>query len=395
MTLPHIATRILGTPLLIHGAKLDVILSAIGQRIGLDVSALPQPQAAVRTTSAPQQTPGIAVIPIYGSLLKRAMPVEAASGLLAYDDIAAMLDIALADPAVSAIVLDIDSPGGEVGGCFELAARIRQMAAVKPIWAVANDSAFSAAYALACACERVFVTQTGGVGSVGVIAVHVDQSAADAQAGMHYTPIYAGARKNDYSPHAPLDDMARAALQAEVDRLYDIFVGHVAAMRGLSAQAVRATQAALFFGPQAVAAGLADAVAELPQVLQQLTGFLSSQGRLRGAAQARALAHRASSLELAMQQDEQPDPIAEAVAAERQRAVAIFDLCALAGTPDLAAGLIAGGKSLSDVSAALLAVKAGRQAPEIASHVDPDQAATVQPQSRAVLDAVRKLFPKE
>lgn len=395
MTLPHLATRILGTPLLIHGAKLDVILSAIGQRIGLDVSALPAPQAAARPTLAPQQTPGIAVIPIYGSLLKRAMPVDAASGLLAYGDIEAMLDAALADPAIHAIVLDIDSPGGEVGGCFELATRIRQMTAVKPIWAVANDSAFSAAYALACACDRVFVTQTGGVGSVGVIAMHVDQSGADAQAGLRYTPVFAGAHKADYSPHAALSDPARDALQAEVDRLYSLFVGHVAQMRSLSADAVRATEAGLFFGPDAMAAGLADAVADLPQVLQQLTEFLSSQGRLRGAARARALAHRASSLEHPIMQDEQPDPIAEALAAERQRAVAIFELCALAGTPDLAAGFIAGGTPLAAVSADLLAVKASRQAPEIASHIDPDQTATVQPPSRAVIDAVRKLFTKE
>lgn len=392
MTLPHIATRILGTPLLIHGAKLDVILSAIGQRIGLDVSALPAPQAAVRSNPAPQQTPGIAVIPIYGSLLKRAMPVEAASGLLAYGDIESMLDAAIADPAVSAILLDIDSPGGEVGGCFELAARIRQMSAIKPIWAVANDSAFSAAYALAASCNRVFVTQTGGAGSIGVIAVHVDQSGADAQAGLRYTPIYAGEHKADYSPHAPLSDPARAALQAEVDRLYGLFVEHVAAMRALSAEAVRSTQAALFFGPDAVSAGLADAVGDLPQALQQLSDFVSSQGRLRGAAQARALAHRTTK-EQSM--NDQPDLVTEAVAAERKRAAAIFELCTLAGMPDLAAGFISGGTPLDAISAELLAAKASRQSPEIASHVDQDKTAFAQTQSNAVLDAVRKLFSKE
>jgi ClpP class serine protease len=77
-------------------------------------------------------------------------------------------------------------------------------------------------------------------------------------------PITAGRHKNDFSPHEPLTDTAKGELQAEVDRLYDIFVGHVAAMRGLPEMAVRATEAALYFGPNAMAAGLADAVAFRP-----------------------------------------------------------------------------------------------------------------------------------
>lgn len=396
MTLSYLAARVLGTPLLIHRAKLDVLLAVLGPRMHLDVSHLPAPQAIVDTSPvAAQTTGGIAILPIHGSLLKRALPVQAASGLLAYEDIGAMLDAAIADPGIDAVLLDVDSPGGEVGGCFELAARIRAASQVKPVWALANDSAFSAGYALACAAQRVLVTQTGGVGSVGVIALHVDQSAADAQAGLHYTPIFAGAHKNDYSPHAPLSDPARVALQTEVDRLYALFVDHVAAMRGVSTDAVRATEAALFFGPQAVEAGLADGVADLPQALRQLCEFLSSQGRLRGAAQARALAHRASTdLENPMQDPtEQPDPIVQAVAAERQRASAIVELCALAAIPDAAAAFVASGAEVSAVRAQLLARKAAAQSAEIGSAVDPDH--TSAPSSRALLDAVRKITAKE
>lgn len=85
---------------------------------------------------------------------------------------------------------------------------MREATAVKPIWAVANDAAFSAAYAIAAA-QRVIVTETGGVGSIGVIALHIDQSVQDANDGYRYTAITAGSHKNDFSPHEPLSDVAR------------------------------------------------------------------------------------------------------------------------------------------------------------------------------------------
>ena len=237
----YLASRLFGTPLLIHRPKLDVILSVVGQRIGM-ADALPMPamdMAVYQRPPAAAAPGGIAVIPIHGSLVKRSLGMEASSGLTSYGEIAAMLDAALADPHVSGILLDIDSPGGEASGSFELARRVREVAAVKPVWAVANDAAYSAAYAIAASAQRLFVTETGGVGSIGVIALHVDQSVKDAKDGYRFTAITAGAHKNDYSPHEPLSDGAKTELQGEVDRLYANFTEHVAAMRGLDLDAVR------------------------------------------------------------------------------------------------------------------------------------------------------------
>ncbi len=272
----YLASRLFGTPLLIHRPKLDVILSVVGQRIGMaDVPAMPTMDMAVYQRPPAATAPeGIAVIPIHGSLVKRSLGMEAASGLTSYGEIAAMLDAALADPQVSGILLDIDSPGGEASGSFELARRVREVAAVKPIWAVANDAAYSAAYAIAASAHRLFVTETGGVGSIGVIALHVDQSVKDAKDGYRFTAVTAGAHKNDYSPHEPLSDSAKSELQGEVDRLYAIFTEHVAAMRGLDLDAVRATEAGLYFGSNAVAEGLVDGVQTLeatrhePEILE-------------------------------------------------------------------------------------------------------------------------------
>jgi capsid assembly protease len=268
--LPHLASRLFGTPLLVHRAKLDVILAVLGNRLNITPPAvdlaLPGPR------SLPTGMPGIAVIPVHGTLVKRTAGLEAASGLTSYTEIAAMLDAALADPQVAGILLDIDSPGGEASGSFELARQVREASAVKPVWAVANDSAFSAAYAIGSAANRLIVSETGGVGSIGVIALHIDQSVKDAHDGYRFTAITAGSHKNDFSPHEPLDAAARAELQTEVDRLYGLFAGQVAVHRGMSEERVRATEAGLFFGPNAVTAGLADGVGTFESALADFDG---------------------------------------------------------------------------------------------------------------------------
>lgn len=409
--LPHLASRLFGTPLLVQRAKLDVILAAIGRRLDIQTPtvelAVPPPR------STPLSMPGIAVIPIHGTLVKRTLGLEAASGLTSYQDIGAMLDAALADPSVTGILLDIDSPGGEASGSFELARRVREAAAVKPVWAVADDAAFSAAYAIASAAERLVVTETGGVGSIGVIALHIDQSVKDANEGYRYTAITAGRHKNDFSPHEPLTDTAKAELQSEVDRLYDLFVGFVAAMRGLPETAVRATEAALYFGPNAVASGLADAVGTLEATLSEFSTFLSS--RSRKPPQARAGTRTEAALptkEESMQaENELPETIgvdaaaaqlaarvAEARREVARSAQAIAELCLIAGCPEKAAEFIAGGHTEADVRRVLVEAKAARtDATPIHSTITPEAGtdAPERPEASPVVAAVKKLINKE
>lgn len=412
MQLVHLASRIVGTPLLITRSKLDVILSVLGLRIGLPevAAAVPAVMPVSPEVAAP---PGIAVIPIHGTLVRRTLGLEAASGLMSYGEIGARLDAALADPGVSGILLDVDSPGGEAGGVFELAERIRAIDAVKPVWAIAADSAFSAAYALACAASHLAVTRTGGVGSVGVIAMHVDQSVRDAQQGYRYTAITAGRHKNDFSPHEPLGQEAAERLQAEVDRLYGLFVGHVAAMRGLDPDAIRATEAGLFFGEQALDARLADAVASREQLLAVFATFLNSQGRSRNPAP-----RTRPGSAYALQENDpmpSPDPTPEApettlvaaaasaapatetpaTAADRREAVAIAELCQLGGCPQRTAEFLAAGLSETDVRRALLAARA--QSPEIGSAIHPDAYAAhrASPEHNPLIKAVKHLTGKE
>lgn len=430
MLLPHLASRLYGTPLLIARTKLDVILSVLGQRIGW-----PDPAAGVPALPVPRlhsaSAPGIALVAVHGTLVRRALGVEAASGMISYGEIAATIDAAVADPAIAGILLDVDSPGGEAGGVFELGQRIRAANALKPVWAVANDSAFSAAYAIACSASRVFVTGTAGVGSIGVIAMHVDQTVRDAKDGYRYTAITAGARKNDFSPHEVLTSDAHAGLQAEVSRLYDLFVAHVAQMRGIAPALIRDTEAGLFFGPAAVASGLADAQGSLESALLEFNTFISARDSPRLLAQRsprsesrstpRSTPRSITQKEIfsmsahnqdaalaasdAAQSVELPDPDSDlalaldaarteagaaAHAAAQAQALAVAELCQLAGHPERTAAFLAQGTSEAEVRRTLLAARA--TSVEIASLIAPDAAASRSTQALAnpLMAAVNK-----
>jgi signal peptide peptidase SppA len=183
-----------------------------------------------------------------------------------------MISLALDDSKVNSILLDIDSPGGEVSGLFDLVDFISESRNEKPIYAIANDYAFSAAYAIASAASKIFVNRTSGVGSIGVIATHVDVSEFDKKEGIKYTTIFAGDRKNDLSPHEPISGDALSDLQKEVDRLYGMFVATVARNRNITTTQIRATQAALYYGTDALSLGLADEVANFNKCLSTITG---------------------------------------------------------------------------------------------------------------------------
>ena len=264
LDLPHLAARVFGTPLLIARGKLDVILGVLAPR--LTGAALIQSEGEREPAEQLSVTPsGIAVVSVVGTLVARSGYLDSSSGLLAYGAIGDAIEAAMANPSVRGILLDVDSPGGEVGGLFDLVTRIGALKASAgiPLWAVANEDALSAAYAIVSAADRIYVTQTGEVGSIGVVAAHVDESGADAQAGLSWSFIFAGRQKVDGNAHEPLSQRARDTIQADVDRLYGEFCTLVATNRNLTVEAVRATQAGTYRGDLAIRAGLADRLGTL------------------------------------------------------------------------------------------------------------------------------------
>ena len=377
--LPHMAARLFGAPLMIHRPKLEVILAVLGPRIGLAQSAVPANPITSRT--APTGATGIAVLPIYGTLVRRTVGLEAESGMASYQELATMLDTAVADPNVAAILLDIDSAGGESGGVFDLADRVAAAAKRKPVWALANDMAFSAAYAIGSAASRFIVTRTGGVGSIGVIAMHADQSVKDAKDGVRYTTVFAGARKNDLNPHEPISDEAHAFLKNEVERVYGLFVETVSRNRGVSADAVRATEASIYYGADAVAAGLADAVGTFDDVLAEFTESLSQSLVLPMSAAAQGIS---SQLRLETFMNEPATHVGDGAGADPDRAnpapptplmtiddaQEVAELCALAGCPERTAAYLATRTMPTKVRSQLLNARA--DSPEITSRIVPD-----------------------
>ena len=212
---------------------------------------------------------GTAVIAVHGFIDQRRGLLEALGMGVSCDSISAALNDALDDPAVKRIVLDIDSPGGSVYGVGELAASIRAARSQKPIVAVANSLAASAAYWLGSQASRMYVSPGGEVGSIGVYVEHADTSKALEAAGISITLVSAGRFKTEAHPFGPLDADARAFLQSRTDAYYSDFTRAVAAGRGVPIDAVRSGmgQGRVLGAAQALAEKMVDGIATLAEVL--------------------------------------------------------------------------------------------------------------------------------
>jgi len=281
----QVAARLMNVPLLIHPASLNTILGIVGAHIGKEIS-LSLKTAALSSSAdsrlGVRSQGGIAVIPVCGVLAHKGDEfMDWLFGETSYETIRLQFQTALADPDITGIVFDIDSPGGEVSGCFDLVDEIYNSRAVKPISAVINETAYSAAYAIASAAERIYLSRTASGGSVGVIMVHMDQSKYDEEIGVKYTPIYAGSHKNDFDRHSPLSPEAANVASGIVNSHYELFVKTVARNRGISPQVVRGMQAALYYGKDAVDIGLADAVAAWTKAITEITKNKSKGGSMQ------------------------------------------------------------------------------------------------------------------
>lgn len=268
--LAHLASRLFNEPLAIRREKLDV-LRAVFQR-SLDnrhAAILPmEVEEPERETSQPAPE-AIAVIPVLGTLVFRNQGMQAASGMTSYMEMQSQLRAAQGQ-AVKGVILDLCTDGGEAAGMCDISDDVAALSASKPVYAVVRNRAFSAGYAIAAGATRIYVGRDCGVGSIGIRAVHCDESKADAMAGLKYTEITYGDRKSDGSPHAPLSDGALAEMEARVDRAGELFVTTVAKNRHMSVESVKATQAACYFGADAIAAGLADQIGGMEDALRDM-----------------------------------------------------------------------------------------------------------------------------
>lgn len=266
------------TPWAIVPEALDVLIEVVAARVedreptaeekdhALTAAAAARPPVAASSGS-------IAVLPIRGILSNRMGPIQQMSGSTSAEALQNALAQVVADPHVSAIVLDVDSPGGGVFGIQELADAIFNAKAVKPVYAVANAMAGSAAYWLASQASEFIVTPSGLVGSIGVFAVHEDVSKADEQAGIKRTLIRAGRNKAEDAEFAPLSEEARAFAQTRIDAYYDGFTRAVARGRGVALAKARGEQfgeGRMFTASDAVARNMADRIGTMQETLDRI-----------------------------------------------------------------------------------------------------------------------------
>jgi capsid assembly protease len=216
----------------------------------------------------------IAVIPVIGIISHRMELMEQVSGGgQSPGTITQSFRAALADPSVSSIVLDIDSPGGTVFGLAELGDEIRAARGKKPIVAVANSVAASAAYWLGSQAEEFVVTPSGMVGSIGVLSMHQDIAGMLEQEGVKINLIHFGKYKVEGNPFEALGDEARAAIQADVDAYGGMFHRAVAKGRGVAVEKVRSEfgQGRMIMASDALARGMVDAVETFDDVIVRLS----------------------------------------------------------------------------------------------------------------------------
>lgn len=226
----------------------------------------------------------VAVLRLSGIIGHRIEQVENVSGPpgTAVERFRARFREALANSNVGALVIDVDSPGGSVDGVPELASEIfAARGGDKPIVAVANTLAASAAYWIASAADEMSVTPSGEVGSIGVFAAHEDVSKLLEREGRQVTLISAGRFKVEGNPFEPLTEEARDNIQMRVDAVYGEFLDAVAAGRGVTAKTVRSDfgEGRVVSAQDALAAGMVDRVETLEQAISRVSGAATQRRR--------------------------------------------------------------------------------------------------------------------
>lgn len=219
---------------------------------------------------------GILMIPVKGVLIY-GMGYAIGSWATGYVYITKALERGLADPEVKGIAFIIDSPGGHVAGNFDLVDKIFAARGQKPIRAFAAENAYSAAYSIASACDTITVSRTGGVGSIGVVTIHVDMSKLMDDIGYKITFIHYGKHKVDGNAYEALPADVKKRIQARIDGLGELFASTVARNRAMDVQAVRDTEALTFTAEEATSNGLADAIGSLDDAIAVFAADMSNQ----------------------------------------------------------------------------------------------------------------------
>lgn len=271
----HIAAE---RPWLIQAESLQTIL-AIADRMGNPEALQSRDGKPLDNARTVQMRDGVAVIPVTGPIFRYANLFTAISGATSTGVLAKDIQAALDNRFVRAIVLDINSPGGEATGINELAQMIFDARGQKPITAYIGGSGASAAYWIASAADKIVADPTAIVGSIGVVMSYLDTAERDAKSGTRVIEVVSSQSPDKRTP--PTTDEGRAKVQTIVDALADVFVGSVARNRGVTTQAVLNDfgRGGVMVGDAAKRAGMVDRIGSLESVIAELAGSASKPQR--------------------------------------------------------------------------------------------------------------------
>ena len=225
---------------------------------------------------------GVAVVDIRGALVRYAGYGWWSSSRLSIETLAKTFQSAVDDPAVKAILLNIDSPGGQVNGIHEMGELIYAARVAKPVWAYSGGMAASAAYWLGTAAERLVIDATASVGSIGVVALMVDWSKFDERVGIQEVEIVSSQSPNK-RPDVKTEE-GRTQIRKELDALADVFIDRVARNRGVTVETVLSDfgQGGILVGYGAVTAGMADEIGSFEGVMADLQSKVQNNHHIGG-----------------------------------------------------------------------------------------------------------------
>lgn len=286
---PLIGSRLVNVPLLLRPEQCEAAVAALLDKLGvaklsaIDATTLEAAQmrhAGLFSESEEQERhrpyaliDGVAIIRVQGTLLRRVSGFMAwFYDLSGYNLIENEIEMAMSDRDVRAIILDVDSPGGEVAGCFDLARKIAAYSkrqGGKPIIGAANEQACSAAYALISGCDEIYMPETGVAGSIGVWTMLVDLTKALNKNGMAVTIIRAGERKARGMPYEGADRETVAKLQDWIEQTRDQFAALVSANRRVSAEDILAQEGDWFHGDETIERGLVDRIGPFEAIFER------------------------------------------------------------------------------------------------------------------------------
>lgn len=293
----NIVTKIKNTPWLILPESLAVILDIVDRRMNGEMLSdeeirirLDSAAGSNRTKSSAEAGGGVGVIPLYGPIFPKADLMTEMSGATSVETFQKDFRSLLNNDMVQTIIMDIDSPGGSSDMIKEMGTEIYEAREIKPIYAVANTVAGSAAYWLGSQATKFYATPSAQVGSIGVYNVHEDQSVKDANEGVKTTYISAGRFKVEGNPHNPLSQEGLEYRQQTVDKLYRGFVDAVAQGRGTSTSNVEANygQGRVLLADDAFAVGMIDGIQTLDAVIDAALSGASLSASKQGKVAAKA-----------------------------------------------------------------------------------------------------------